>query len=193
LDRIGLLNKVFDAESSIDKGRRLLDTEGYESAGRVDYRDGLDLAMEAFKEAQAGAYFDLESLILAEYTFITLELQLCAPTDTKTMTSLQHAIAGFDDAFLALKAVADSDTYYGAELTHPHRGNYRYKGMPNDAFHVACKGHHTRLDNIRKSPGINMTEKELLAQRQSNLATAQAAYLDKQKAALANASQQTAP
>jgi hypothetical protein len=61
--------------------------------------------------------------------------------------------------------------------------------MPNDAFHVACKGHFTRLGNIIKAPGINRTEKELLRQRQSNLLTAQAVYLEKQKAALAAVSE----
>jgi hypothetical protein len=192
-DKIGLINKLFDAELAIDIGRRLFYSDGYASAGRVGYIDGLALAMEAFKEVQAGAYFDLESVILAEYVFITIKLQACGPTDAKAITDLQHAIADFDDAFLALKAVADGDTYYGAELAYPHRGKYRYKGMPNDAFHVACRRHHARLDNNRMVPFISMAERELLAQRQSNLETAQAAYLDKQKAALAHVSQQTAP
>lgn len=49
MDQIVLINNVFDAELSIDIGRRPLDAEGYDSAYRVDGRDGLVLAMEEFK------------------------------------------------------------------------------------------------------------------------------------------------
>jgi hypothetical protein len=76
---------------------------------------------------------------------------------------------------------------------HPRITKYRVKGIPKDSFHVFCGSHSVRINNIIRSPGINALEKELLAQRQSNLAAAQAAYLDKKKAALANASQQTTP
>jgi hypothetical protein len=58
--------------------------------------------------------------------------------------------------------------------------------MPKDAFHVACAGHKARLDNILKSPGINLLEKELLKQRQANMITAQSVYLEMQKKLLAN-------
>jgi hypothetical protein len=53
--------------------------------------------------------------------------------------------------------------------------------MPKDSFHFACAGHKKRLDSILHSPGINITEKAVLEQRFSNIATAQHVYLKKQK------------
>jgi hypothetical protein len=53
-------------------------------------------------------------------------------------------------------------------------------------IHVACTGHKTRLDNILKSPGINLLEKELLKQRQANIITAQSIYLEMQNKILVN-------
>jgi len=58
--------------------------------------------------------------------------------------------------------------------------------MPKDAFHRACGGHKTRLNNILRSPGINLTEKKLLEQRLTNIITAQSVYYEKQKKALTN-------
>jgi hypothetical protein len=102
LDRTGLLAKITASEISIDRGRRLLDTKGLESSGRTYYRDGLKLALEAFKEANAIADTDLDVLILAEYIFLTQELRLCDNSDAQAVASLTQAIQSFDDAFLSL-------------------------------------------------------------------------------------------
>jgi hypothetical protein len=193
LERTGLLADILDSETAIDRGRKWLDTDGYEANGRALYHKGLETAMDAFQEAQSHAPDDLETLMLAEYTFLTQELQFCDQADTEAITSLRKAIEGFDDAFLALEAVGESMVYRGAEMTHPHRGNYRYKGMPNDAFHIACNSHHARLGNILKSPGVNPREKGLIHQRRLNLLTARATYLEKQKTSVSTASEKTAP
>jgi hypothetical protein len=65
--------------------------------------------------------------------------------------------------------------------------------MPKYSFHVFCSSYKARIDFSLSIPGVNMLEKALLALRKSNLSTAQAAYLVKQKAALAKASQLTTP
>jgi hypothetical protein len=185
LDLRGLVNKIYEAASGIDSGRKGLAVEGKEPEGRIAYEGGIFLAMTAFKEAQCSV--NSQALILAEYTFITQELQLADKSDTDTISSLNKAIASFDDAFLALKAVEDTTMYKGVDLATPHNGQYRVKnGYPNDSFHIACKSHKTRLQNILRSPGINPIEKELLKQRRSNLATAQNAYIEKQKKVLMN-------
>jgi hypothetical protein len=67
----------------------------------------------------------------------------------------------FDDAFLSLKAVNNAAMYQGAENTHPHRAPFRYKGMPNDSFHIAYTGHYTRLQNKLKPIGIDPDEQIL--------------------------------
>jgi hypothetical protein len=61
----------------------------------------------------------------------------------------------------------NAETYILLEKVFSHRPEFRYKGMPKDAFHVACAGHILRIKNILKSPGINLVEKGLLEQRRS--------------------------
>jgi hypothetical protein len=168
----------------IEQGRKWLDSEGQESAGQISYRKGLAFACEAFKEVQTIAFNELDIFIIAEYTFSSQELQFCAPSDTKTITSLTTALRSFDEALLALKELEAGSTYGIVDRCFARRKEYRYKGMPKDAFHVACSGHKTRLDNSLRSPGVNATEKILLEQRYSNIATAQSIYCKKQRKAL---------
>ncbi|GBU26527.1 hypothetical protein R84B8_00037 [Treponema sp. R8-4-B8] len=74
--------------------------------------------------------------------------------------------------------------YEVVEQAIPHDKDYRVSGFPRDAFHVACIGHKTRIQNILKAPGIDLIEKTLLKQRLANMSTAQTAYVEKQKKAL---------
>jgi hypothetical protein len=182
LELHGLLNKITDATIHIDSGRKGLATKGKTEKGRISYEKGIYRAMLAFNEAHDSA--DPLALILSEYTFITQELQLTQKSDTATISSLNKAIQAFDDAFLALKSVEDVG-YKMADMAIPHNSKHRVKGgYPNDAYHIACKSHKTRIQNILKAPGINPIEKELLKQRRKNLDTAQSAYIEKQKLAL---------
>jgi hypothetical protein len=140
--------------------------------------------LETFREVNAIADTDLDAVILAEYAFLGQELRLCDTSDMQTIASLTQAIQSFEDVFLSLEAVSNTNIYQGAELTHPHHPKYRVKKMPKDAFHIGCISHRTRIGNILRTLGINQAEKELLIQRRANLTTAQYAYLEKQKAAL---------
>jgi hypothetical protein len=140
--------------------------------------------MIAFKEAQATA--DPQIMILAEYTFLTQELQFCEKTDKDSLSSLTQALQSFDDAFLALKAVEEG-SYKAVDQAIPHNKKYRVGGgYPKDSFHIACGSHKTRIQNIiLRAPGIDPIEKRLLKQRLANLPTAQGGYIEKQKKALA--------
>ncbi|MDR0637401.1 MAG: hypothetical protein LBG27_00605 [Spirochaetaceae bacterium] len=177
----GLLDKITESALDIDNGRKWLDTDGFEREGRISYRKGIALALLAFREAADSASRDLELLTVAEYTFLGQELNLCAPQDTQTASSLKQAMQSFDEAFLALNVVEAGSIYHAVDECLPHRREYRYNDMPKDSFHVACTGHKTRLTNILRSPGINLNEKELLEQRRANMVTAQAVYVKKQK------------
>jgi hypothetical protein len=137
--------------------------------------------MSSFKTVQVLASSDLELLIRAENTFLTQELNHCDKSDTQTVSSLTQAIQSFNDALLALQAVEKGKPYKIADMTFPHNARHRIKGMPKDAFHIACISHRTRIGNILRTPGLNMVEKALLKQRVANLTTAQAIYLKKQK------------
>jgi hypothetical protein len=183
LDLTGLVDKIYIAVEAIDFDRKGFAIRGKEQEGRISYEDGIDEAMTAFQEAQATA--DPQTMILAEYTFLSQELQFCGETDKDTLSSLTKAIQNFDDAFLALQAVEEPG-YKTVDKAFPHSGKYRVSGFPKDSFHIACIAHKTRLQNVLRSPGIDTIEKALLKQRFANLSTAQGGYIEKQKKALAN-------
>ena len=174
MDLIGLVDNIIKATTYIDAGRKGFATKGKAEEGRISYEKGVAQALSAFKEAQLSA--DPQFIILAEYTFLTQELEFCHESDRDSLTSLTKAIQSFDDAFLSLHAVVEPG-YKIAENIFPHNKDYRINGFPLDSFHVACKSHKTRLQNILKAPGIDLIEKDLLKQRLANLPAAQDKYI----------------
>jgi len=184
LDLAGLINRITIATAAIDYGRKGFAIRGKEQEGRISYEDGIAKAMTAFKEAQATSAPQI--ILLAEYTFITQELEFCEKTDKDAISSLLRAIRFFDDAFLALEAVGNKTQYQGAEKTIPHDGKYRIKGYPMDSFHIAIKGHKGRLQNILKTPGLDPIEKALLKQRLDTIKAGQEGYIELQRKALVN-------
>jgi hypothetical protein len=183
LDKIGLVDKIYKAAIAIEAGRKGFATRGKEQEGRISYEDGIAEAMIAFQETQTLA--DPQIMLLAEYTFITQELEFCEKADKDSQSSLTKAIQSFDDAFLALQAVEESG-YKTADKTYPNNSKYRVSGFPKDAFHIARIAHKTRLQNILRAPGIDGIEKALLKQRFANLSAAQGGYIEMQKKGLAN-------
>ena len=182
MDLIGLVDRITEATTYIDAGRKGFATKGKAEEGRISYEKGIAEAMDAFKEAQTAG--DPQSIILAEYTFLTQELQLCAKTDINTINSLVNAIQHFDDAFLVLKTVEEKALYHIVDSAIPHNKKYRIKGYPKDSFHIASGSHKTRIKNMLSTPGIDLIEKALLEQQKANLSTAQSSYVEKQKAAM---------
>ena len=181
MDQTGYVTNILRATTNIDAGRKGFATKGKAEEGRILYEEGIALALSTFQEAQASA--DPLSMILAEYTFISQELQFCEKTDKDSLSSLTKAIQSFDDAFLAIQAVEDS-RYIITDKAFPHNGTHRISGFPKDSFHVACVGHKTRIQNILRSPCIDPIEKSLLKQRFPNLTAAQNCYIEKQKKVL---------
>jgi hypothetical protein len=120
----------------------------------------------------------------AEEAFVEQELQFCSEQDIHTHNSLKVALQSFEDAFLSLKIVEDAAEYRAADKTWPHNSKNRIHGFPKDAFHQACIAHRTRLQNVLRSPGINMIEKAVLEQRAANMTTAQGSYIERQKKVL---------
>ena len=182
MDPIGLINSINKATLSIDSGRKGFAIIGKERTGRIAYEKGIAKAMTVFKQAQKSA--DPQTIILAEYTFLSQELQLCGKSDNNALTSLTSAIESFDGAFLCLKVVENYIDYQAAEKTYHKSSKYRVKGFPRDAFHITCASHSTRLKNNLSAIGIDPIEKLLLEQRRLNLTTAQNSYVKKQKIAM---------
>ena len=158
--KIGLVSRIYDAALAIDFGRKGIATRGKAEEGRINYEDGIAKALSAFKEAQASA--DPETIILAEYTFISQELEFCDKSDKDSLDSLTLAVQSLDEAFLVLKVVEDKTLYQAVENSFSHKIKYRFRGLPKDSFHVACGSLKTRLGNILKAPGLDLIEKALL-------------------------------
>jgi hypothetical protein len=127
LGETGLISDIYNAALAIDAGRKGFATRGKAEERRISYETGISVAMSAFREAQTTA--DPQTIILAEYTFLSQELEFCEKTDKDSLSSLTQAIQSFDwkarciprrynkfpcqrrnrrflhNAFLALKAV----------------------------------------------------------------------------------------
>ena len=182
MDLIGLINDILESVYTIDKGRQGLKTDGEEHEGRLYYEKGISIASSAF--AKALSSIDPQIILSVEEMFIEQELKYCSDDDNYSRSSLNLALQSFEDAFLCLESVEDHNGYKAADKTWPHTSKHRIKNYPKDAFHLACISHRTRLQNILRAPGINMIEKTVLKQRASNMTSAQAAYLGKQREAL---------
>jgi len=169
LAKTGLVSSIYQAAINIDFGRKGFAIQGKEREGRINYEKGIAVAMSAFQEAQTTA--DPQTIILAEYTFLTQELEFCEKTDKDSITSLTKAIRFFDDAFLALETV-EGLHYEIADKTIPHDTKYRVKGFPMDAYHIACHSHKTRLINVLRSPGIDPAWTQCVHVRKSPTQTA---------------------
>jgi hypothetical protein len=141
--------------------------------------------MSIFQQAQTTA--DPQTILLAEYTFITQELEFCEKTDKDAINSLSRGIRFFDDAFLTVKAIEKPD-YKIADDLFPHDAKYRIKGYPLDSFHIAIEGHKGRLKNILKTPGLDPIEKALLKQRLDAIKAGQEGYGEMQRKVLKNRS-----
>ncbi|GBU28498.1 hypothetical protein R84B8_02057 [Treponema sp. R8-4-B8] len=189
MDLITLANNIANAAMQIDAGRKGFATRGKEQEGRINYEIGIANAMSSFQEAsnqRLATTADPQTILLAEYTFISQELQFCEKSDKDSISSLTKAIRFFDDAFLALKTVEDKTQYQNVENCIPHDKDYRVKGFPKDSFHIAFHSHKARLRNILKTPGLDSIEKALLKQRLVNLSAGQEGYVEKQRKALAS-------
>ena len=184
MDLSGLLSSIYEAAVIIDAGRKGIATRGQAEEGRILYETGISEALAAFKKAQTTA--DTETIILAEYTFISQELEICPKADKNAINSLTKAVQSFDDAFLVLHVIEKNLSYKDIDKAFPHDKKYRYKNFPKDSYHIACASHIIRIKNILSSPGIDPIEKALLEQRLANLSTAQNGYTEKQKIALTN-------
>jgi len=183
LEQTGLVvSRIYKAALNINLGRKSFAIIGKERKGRITYERGIAAALAIFKQAQSST--DPKTIILAEYAFLTQELQLCNKSDKEALISLTKAIESLEDALRALEVVEKASLYKEAEKTHPRSISYRVKGFPKDAFHIACSSHRTRLKNNLSAIGIDPIEKLLLEQRRLNLITAQNSYVKKQKIAL---------
>jgi hypothetical protein len=167
---------------AIAQGRVGLATKGSTEEGLAFYQKGLAEAMAVFKEVYVGG--DPEAMILVDEAFVAQERICGDPQDAAANGSLAAAAAGHDEALRVLPTVMNAVLYQAVETSYPMDRHYRYKGMPKDAFHIACMGHHARLGNTLRTPGLNLSEKAVYQQRQTNMSAVQGVYLGLQQTAL---------
>jgi hypothetical protein len=182
LEKTGLIADMIAAVEMIAAGRLGFETDGNEHEGMVTFSKGIEAAMALYEESMNSG--DCELMIAAEYTYLSHELEYAENNESGAEASAAAAIQAFDDALLSLKAVEDPCLYKGAELTFPHRKNWRYKGCPNDAFQVACTGHKTRIKNGLSRFGVNRRDRALAEFRIKMFNVAQNVYLGKQRTIL---------
>jgi len=183
MDLAGLVDRIAIAAQSLDRGRYGLATDGQEHAGRLDYEEGINGLSVAFKEALDNQ--DPRIILLADWVYQNQELEFSRKASRESAVSISQGIADFNDALRCLEVLEKENAYRDVEKTYPaSRPKFRYKGMPKDAFHVACSGHLTRLRNALMTPGMNALEESLYKRRQINIAAAQKIYFGKQTAAI---------
>ncbi|GHU07588.1 hypothetical protein FACS1894151_02130 [Spirochaetia bacterium] len=182
MEKTGLTIGIVKAVSDIADGRIGLRTAGKAEEGRENLAKGLELGKKIFSEVKGCG--DPELMLLAEYLFVNQELEGARTEEKIGRASYQAVVHDFDDAFLSLKSAKDAAMYQGAENTHPHRVPFRYKGMPNDSFHIAYTGHYTRLQNKLKPIGIDPDEQVLTELRMAACKSAQEVYLQMQRETL---------
>jgi hypothetical protein len=176
MEKIGLLDEISEGVYNIHIGRKGLATEGAAEEGRISFTKGLLSVLAIFKEVYTNVTCDIETLILVELAYLTEELQYCNPTEKDVFASMTAGIIAFKDALRVLKTVQDAAAYKNVETSYCHLLKYRHKGMPKDAFHVACIAAYTRLHNTLRTPGINDIERQVYAHRLKNMIAAQEAY-----------------
>ncbi|GHV67812.1 hypothetical protein FACS1894199_14020 [Bacteroidia bacterium] len=189
MEKTGLLDRITLGVENIAIGRKELATVGAAEAGLASFMNGLLSAQVVFTEVYDNVANDIESVILVEQVYLTEERRYCRDTEKGVTASMTAGIVAFDDALRALEIAQDAAAYRNAEATYSHLPEYRYRGMPKDAFHVACLAATTRLNNTLRTlrtPGINGIERQIYDQRSKNMSAAQGAYLVIQQSVLAH-------
>jgi hypothetical protein len=159
MDKNGLKNDIFTAGLYIANGRKNVFVQGEERDGRVTFEKGHVLARETFQEALNSG--DVYLILLAESLFVAQELAESEADEKEGIASAKKAMERFDDAFLALEVVSQSEAYRHVDKVFPHDREYRHNGLPRDSFHVACDSHKARLTNGLSRIGIAKLDREL--------------------------------
>jgi hypothetical protein len=180
LEKIGYISEqVAENAILINKGRPLMHNKAKQVQGLAFFEEGILGALEAFKDAQASK--DPKIMIQAEQVFMAQELYYNSKK-TGLISSLKTAITSFDEALRCLSTLEIPESYRIADTTYGGKG--RIKGLPNDAFRMACISNITRLKNNLTTSALETNEIELIEQRKANMGIADEQYAKKQRLVL---------
>lgn len=144
------------------------------------YVTSLDATLNVLKTV--GSSGDVDKILGTESSLVKLEHKLHQGNDPSVMPSLNAAVVDFSVIQTLLKLVRDTEGYRMAAASH--HSKHKTKGVVIDGCHEAINAHVTRLGNRMQAVGISVPEKNILRQRQTNLRTAKALYIELQCAVL---------
>jgi hypothetical protein len=179
---IGLNDDIVAAVTIIAQGRRLLYVDGSERDGRIAFENGHALLRAAYEKAVASG--SVHDIMLAEYSITQQELDESDADETQNQASAKAMIHEFEAAFKILNRVTDSASYKILDDGFSDKKDFRYKGLPKDAFHVAMLAHLLRLQNSLKPSGIPRLDRQFTKVRYDAIKAIQAIYCGIQEKAI---------
>jgi hypothetical protein len=179
---LGLNSDVVNAVALIAEGRRLLYTDGTEHDGRITFEEGHRLLRDAYAEAENSG--SVRDVLLAEISINEQEIAESDDDETLGRASAEAMRRDFSDAIMAFDTVNDAAAYSITDKVFAHKEPFRYKGLPNDAFHAAMSAHTVRLQNQMKRLGLPKLDRELGKVRLSAIKAIQDIYCGLQRKAL---------
>jgi hypothetical protein len=181
MEKIGLFVEMGKGVSDLAEGRRKLYVKGTEIEGLLQYREGYEVIMSLFKEALASG--DPEIMLLAEFFYTASELHESYGNEPVAKSSAQAAVRKFEEALWAVRTV--QDPHYGiVHKVFSSERTYRHKGMPKDAYHIACLSDRARVKNGLSRMGLSAEDKGIAFSRVAMLDGAQDAYMGLQNKSL---------
>jgi hypothetical protein len=164
---------MFDGVATLAKGRQTLYTEGTEAYGLKLYKEGYEIVFSLFNEAIVSE--DAELMLLAEFFYTSGELSASEGNEPVAKSSAQTAVRKFEEAMQALQTVA-SPNYSLLHRALSTDKAYRHRGMPKDAFHVACLSDMARVRNGLSRMGLSPEDKGIAHKRIELMNAAQDCY-----------------
>jgi len=174
MEKNGLFVEMGKGVAKLAEGRRKLYIKGTEIEGLDKYQEGCSIIVSLFDEALATA--DPELLLLAEFFYTASELAESAGNEPVAINSSQTAVRKFEEGLQALKIVTDLKLYRAVHQAISTEKPYRYKGMPKDAFHIACLSDAARVRNGLSRMGLSDEDKKIARKRIEMLNVAQDCY-----------------
>jgi hypothetical protein len=178
MEKNGLLNSMRDGVAALADGRRKLYAKGTEVEGLEMYHKGYGIIFSLFKEALATK--DAELMLLAEFYYTARELYESPGGEPVAKSSAQTAVRKFEEALQALKVVVNPQYALVHQALSTEKA-YRFKGMPKDAFHIACLSDMARVRNGLSRMGLSDEDKKIAHKRIEVMNFAQDCYVEIQQ------------
>ncbi|MDR1380568.1 MAG: hypothetical protein LBJ47_03710 [Tannerella sp.] len=178
MEKNGLLKQMFNGVTRLAKGRRALYGDGTEVYGLKLYREGYEIILSLLNEAIVSK--DAELMLLAEFFYTAGELSSSDGNEPVAKSSALTAVRKFEEALQALQTVVNPNYSLLHQALSTDKA-YRHKGMPKDAFHVACLSDTARVRNGLSRMGLSLEDKRIARKRIELMNAAQDCYSQMQE------------